>query len=79
MAGLVYGVMSCLGGVGFLYLAIRLFMSKAGDHPEGGEASLYDVKAEAKSARNLFAYSILYLTVLFATLLLEHLVIGFLS
>lgn len=79
LAGWVYGIVSCLGGIGFLFLAMRLFYSKAGDHPEGGEASLYDVKAEAKTARNLFAYSIAYLTVLFATLLIEHFVKGLLS
>ena len=37
---------------------------------------LYDVKAAARDARNLFAYSILYLTLLFATLLGEHLLGG---
>jgi protoheme IX farnesyltransferase len=37
---------------------------------------LYDVKAGARDARNLFAYSILYLTLLFATLLGEHLLPG---
>jgi len=31
------------------------------------------------AARNLFAFSILYLTALFATLLVEHLISGFLS
>jgi protoheme IX farnesyltransferase len=31
------------------------------------------VRAGAKDARNLFAFSILYLTLLFATLLVEHL------
>jgi protoheme IX farnesyltransferase len=31
------------------------------------------VKAGAKDARNLFAFSILYVTLLFATLLVEHL------
>jgi protoheme IX farnesyltransferase len=30
------------------------------------------VKAAAKDARNLFAFSILYLSLLFATLLAEH-------
>jgi protoheme IX farnesyltransferase len=34
---------------------------------------LYDVRAGAKDARNLFAFSILYVTLLFATLLIEHL------
>ncbi|RYG10753.1 MAG: protoheme IX farnesyltransferase, partial [Caulobacteraceae bacterium] len=38
----------------------------------GREAALYDVRAEAKPARNLFAFSILYLMALFAALLVER-------
>ena len=34
---------------------------------------LYDVRAGARDARNLFAFSILYLALIFATLLVEHL------
>jgi len=61
-----------------LGLAIRLWRSRAGDQPDkaeavGREAALYDVRAEAKPARNLFAFSILYLTALFAALLVERL------
>ena len=70
--GLVYGVVAVVGGAVFIYLALRVYLSRAGDHPEGGEHSLYDVKKEALSARNLFAFSIFYLTALFATLLVEH-------
>ena len=72
LGGIIYGAVSIVGGLVFLYLALRVFLSRAGDHPQGGEASLYDVKKEALAARNLFAFSILYLTLLFATLLLEH-------
>ncbi len=72
MGGIAYAAVSIIGGLIFLYFAMRVFLSRAGDHPEGGEASLYDVKKEALAARNLFAFSILYLTLLFATLLLEH-------
>ena len=36
-----------------------------------GENGLYEVKAGSKDARNLFAYSILYLFALFAALLVE--------
>lgn len=76
LGGLVYGVISTVGGLGFLYFSFRVWRSKAGDHPEGGEISLYQVKVEAKTARDLFAYSIGYLTVLFATLLVTHLLVG---
>ncbi len=72
LGGIIYAVVSVVGGGIFLYMALRVFLSRAGDHPQGGEASLYDVKKEALTARNLFAFSILYLTLLFATLLLEH-------
>ncbi len=59
-----------LGGV-FLLLAWRVFASRAGETREAGGA-LYDVKQGDAHARNLFAFSILYLFVLFAALLVEH-------
>jgi protoheme IX farnesyltransferase len=76
LGGIAYAVVSIAGGLVFLYLAVRVFLSRAGDHPQGGEISLYDVKKEALAARNLFAFSILYLTLLFATLLVEHVFAG---
>jgi protoheme IX farnesyltransferase len=76
LGGIAYGFVSVVGGLVFLYFAVRVFLSRAGDHPEGGETSLYDVKKEALAARNLFAFSILYLTLLFATLLVERLLPG---
>ena len=76
--GLLYLVVAVVGGLGFLLLAWRLWRSRAGDAPDkaeavGREAALYDVRAEAKPARNLFAFSILYLMALFAALLVESL------
>ena len=76
MGGMVYRVVSVVGGLGFLFLAARLWRSRAGDQPDkaeavGREAALYDVRVEAKPARNLFAFSILYLMALFAALLVE--------
>ncbi len=76
--GLAYLAVAVAGGALFLLLALRLWRSRAGDSPDkaeavGREAALYDVRAEAKPARDLFAYSILYLMVLFATLLVETL------
>ncbi|WP_297799991.1 heme o synthase [uncultured Brevundimonas sp.] len=78
LGGVIYGVVSIVGGVMFLYLALRLWRSRAGDQPDkaeavGREAALYDVRAEAKPARNLFAFSILYLMALFSALLVEQL------
>lgn len=74
LGGVGYLAVSGLGGLLFLVLAWRVFRSGAGD--AGGQRNddgLYDVKAGSKDARNLFAFSILYLTLLFATLLAEHL------
>ncbi|MGU3456710.1 heme o synthase [Brevundimonas sp. M1A4_2e] len=78
LGGPIYLVVSIVGGVAFLGLALRLYRSRAGDQPDkaeavGREAALYDVRAEAKPARNLFAFSILYLMALFSALLVEHL------
>lgn len=78
LGGSIYLVVSVVGGVAFLGLAFRLWRSRAGDQPDkadavGREAALYDVRAEAKPARNLFAFSILYLMALFSALLVEHL------
>ena len=78
LGGPIYLVVSIVGGVAFLALALRLYRSRAGDQPDkaeavGREAALYDVRVEAKPARNLFAFSILYLMALFSALLVEHL------
>ncbi len=78
LGGVIYGVVSVTGGLFFLYLALRLWRSRAGDQPDkaeaiGREAALYDVRLEAKPARNMFAFSILYLMALFSALLVEQL------
>jgi protoheme IX farnesyltransferase len=82
LGGPAYLAVAVLGGLVFLLLAVRLYRSQAGETgaqrnevPDGvpDSGGLYDVRAGAKDARNLFAFSILYLTLLFATLLVEHL------
>ena len=74
LCGLAYLAVSGLGGLVFLLLAWRLFRSQAGDAADPrNDDGLYDVRAGARDARNLFAFSILYLSLLFATLLVEHL------
>lgn len=78
LGGRVYLAVSAAGGLFFLLLAVRLWRSRAGEQPDkaeavGREAALYDVRAEAKPARNMFAFSILYLMALFAALLVEQL------
>jgi protoheme IX farnesyltransferase len=71
LGGLLYLILAGVGGVVFVGLAFRLAASKAGDVPAGA-GGLYDVKANARDARNLFAFSILYLFCLFAALLAER-------
>jgi protoheme IX farnesyltransferase len=58
-AGVLYTVVTGLLGIGFLAFAIRVFRRRS--EPAGGQA-----------ARGLFAYSILYLFLIFAVLLLEQ-------
>jgi heme o synthase len=73
LGGAAYLTVSALGGAVFLLLAWRVFRSRAGDAADPRTTDgLYDVKAQASAARNLFAFSILYLSLLFATLLVEH-------
>jgi protoheme IX farnesyltransferase len=75
LGGPAYLSVSVAGGLVFLLLAFRLFASRAGESEDPRNTDgLYDVRAGAKDARNLFAFSILYMTLLFATLLVEHLV-----
>ncbi|MDB5442069.1 MAG: protoheme farnesyl transferase [Phenylobacterium sp.] len=74
LGGAAYLAVAAAGGLVFLLLAFRLYRSHAGE-TSGQRTSdgLYDVRAGARDARNLFAFSILYLALIFATLLAEHL------
>ena len=72
LGGPIYLAVSVLGGMMFLLLAFRVWRSGAGDDVNGAEHGLYGVKAGSKDARNLFAFSILFLTLLFASLLVER-------
>jgi protoheme IX farnesyltransferase len=78
LGGPIYLAVAALGGAVFLTLAWRIFASKAGDaaDPRVADRALYEVNedeqaAGSKAARNLFAFSILYLFALFAALLGE--------
>ncbi len=74
LGGAVYLLVSGAGGALFLLLAVRVALSRAGDGADPRQKEgLYQVKADARPARNLFAFSILYLFALFAALLAEHL------
>jgi protoheme IX farnesyltransferase len=74
LGGAAYLGVAGAGGLVFLLLALRLWRSHAGETPDARkDDGLYDVRAGARDARNLFAFSILYLALIFATLLGEHL------
>jgi len=68
----LYAAVAFGGGAAFLILAVRLWRSRAGERAEAGPDGLYAARPGAREARDLFAYSILYLTLLFAALLAEH-------
>lgn len=72
LGGLVYSATSLGGGALFLLLAVRIYKSRAGEAGSAEEGALYAVRAGDKAARDLFAFSIGYLTVLFAALIVEH-------
>ena len=77
LAGPVYAWAAGLGGGGLLVLALNLWIrgdeAPAEPLPAGRKASLYTVRPGARPARNLFAFSLLYLSALFASLLIEKL------
>lgn len=58
-AGMAYGILAAIGGIGFVLFSWRIKKSD-----EGHQLT--------RACRNLFAYSILYLFVLYAALLAEH-------
>lgn len=71
LGGVVYTIAAGVGGALFAALALKVWRSKAGDIPNA-EDDLYAVRAGDKCARDLFAYSIAHLSLLFAALLVEH-------
>jgi heme o synthase len=74
LGGAIYAVVAGLTGAMFLLLAFRVWRSKAGDTDgrEEGRALYQDKSPDNRPARDLFAFSLLYLTALFAALLVEH-------
>lgn len=72
LGGWVYAAAAFGGGALFLILAFRVFRSRAGEAGSAEEGELYAVRTGDKAARDLFAYSIGYLALLFAALIAEH-------
>lgn len=77
LAGPYYAAVASLGGIGLVALAVLLVAR--GDRPVTGGSSttkttLYQVNPGARPARNLFAFSLVYLFAVFAALLIEKVV-----
>ncbi len=74
LSGSLYAVCSIPLNIGFVALAFKVWRSKAGEIPEDKtDTSLYAVKSGDRAARNLFAYSIVYLFAIFSVLAAEAL------
>ena len=75
LGGPIYLATAAVGGAMFVGFAARLARSDVGDRlgDAAGAKSLYDTPPIIAPARNLFAFSIVYLFALFAALLGEHL------
>jgi protoheme IX farnesyltransferase len=63
LGGAIYLAVASVGGVAFMWGAVRVFMSRAGD---------LEARKDLRHAHVLFGISILYLFALFAALLVEH-------
>jgi heme o synthase len=63
LGGVIYAAIASLGGAFFVFLAVRVVRSRAGEE---------EFATDDKKARDLFGFSILYLFALFAALLVEH-------
>ncbi len=76
-AGWIYGGVAIALNIGFVFLALKVWRSKAGERADlSNEASLYAVKNGDKAARNLFAFSIIYLFGIFGALAADSFLIG---
>lgn len=77
LGGSLYAVAAIGLNIGFTALAFKVWKSRAGERDKASdEASLYDVQKGDRAARNLFAYSIIYLFAIFGVLAAEGLLRG---
>jgi len=78
LGGTLYAFAAVLLNLAFLAMAFKVWKSRAGERDEAAdEASLYAVQAGDRHARNLFAFSIIYLFAMFGVLAAEGLLKGF--
>ena len=76
LGGSIYAFGALLLNLGFLALAYKVWQSRAGEKDEVQPESLYEVQKGDRDARNLFAFSILYLFAMFALIGVDHLLSG---
>ena len=77
LGGPIFAVFSIVLNLAFLVMAYKVWTSRAGEIADSAdEASLYAVKSGDRAARNLFAYSIIYLFAIFGVLALETVLRG---
>ena len=77
LGGPIFAVFSIVLNLAFLAMAYKVWTSRAGEIADSAdEASLYAVKSGDRAARNLFAYSIIYLFAIFGVLALETVLRG---
>ncbi len=78
LAGPIYILSATALNLGFVALAFKVWKSQAGEDADSSDAaSLYAVQTGDRAARNLFAYSIIYLFALFGVIAAEGLLRGF--
>jgi len=76
LTGSIYAFGAFLLNVGFVALAFKVWRSRAGEKDEVQPESLYEVQKGDRDARNLFAFSIIYLFVMFALIGVDYLLKG---
>lgn len=76
LGGSIYAFGAAILNAGFLALTFKVWRSRAGEKDEVQPESLYEVQKGDRDARNLFAYSIIYLFAMFALIGADHLLTG---
>lgn len=80
LAGIIYAVSAFGLNSVFLVLTFKVWRSRAGETADSSdEAGLYAVQTGDRAARNLFAYSIIYLFAIFALIAADNLLRGILA
>ncbi len=78
LGGPIYMLVALVLNLGFIALAYKVWQSRAGERADAAdEAGLYDVTKGDRAARNLFAFSIIYLFAMFGALSAESLIRSF--